>query len=269
MSALLYKIPVKSLFAFGEVALVGAGPGDPELLTVKALRFMEQAQVAVYDRLVSNEIMSLLPDDCELIYVGKKQADHRLPQEGINDVLVQQAKLGKRVLRLKGGDPFIFGRGGEEAQYLLEHGISCHVAPGMTAASACSAYAGIPLTHRGIAQGCSFITGHLQTEGKLDLPWPALSVDSQTVVFYMGINTLSTIKEQLIKHGRSADTPAAIIEKGTRPEQRTIRGTLTTLPDIVEQHNIKPPALIIIGKVVDQFNEKHLDNSGYFQALEA
>ena len=267
MSSLINNIPAKSLFAEGEVALVGAGPGDPELLTIKALRFMQQAQVAVYDRLVSDEVMSLLPNDCELIYVGKKQADHRLPQEGINAVLVEQAKLGKRVLRLKGGDPFIFGRGGEEAEYLLEHGVSCHVAPGMTAASACSAYAGIPLTHRGVAQGCSFITGHLQTEGKLDLPWPALSVDSQTVVFYMGINTLNIIKQQLIEHGRSADTPAAVIEKGTRAEQRTIRGTLTTLPDIVKTHNIKPPALIIIGNVVAQFDEKHLDNSGYFKAI--
>jgi len=268
MSILMHKIPSKSLFTAGEVALVGAGPGDPELLTIKALRFIEQADVAVYDRLVSKEIMALLPDNCERIYVGKKQAEHRLPQEGINEVLVEQAKLGKKVLRLKGGDPFIFGRGGEEALHVLANGISCHVAPGMTAASSCAAYAGIPLTHRGVAQGCSFITGHLQTEGQLDLPWTALSVDTQTVVFYMGINTLSIIKDELIKHGRSADTPAAIIEKGTRPEQRTIRGTLTTLPDIVKEHEIKPPALIIIGKVIEQFDEEHLDNTGYFKALE-
>lgn len=268
MSELIAKITNKSIFLAGEVALVGAGPGDPELLTVKALRFMEQANVAVYDRLVSPEIMSLLSDDCELIYVGKKQALHHLSQEGINQVLVDQAKLGKKVLRLKGGDPFIFGRGGEEVEYLLSHGINCHVAPGMTAASACSAYAGIPLTHRGIAQGCSFITGHLQTEGKLDLPWSALSVDSQTVVFYMGINTLEVIKQRLIEHGRSADTPAAVIEKGTRPEQRTIRGNLTSLPELVKQHDIRPPALIVIGKVVDQFEERYLNNNGYFQAIE-
>ncbi|OIQ48449.1 MAG: uroporphyrinogen-III C-methyltransferase [Gammaproteobacteria bacterium MedPE] len=269
MSNLIQQIASKSVFARGEVALVGAGPGDPELLTIKALRFIEQADVAVYDRLVSPEIMSLLSDDCELIYVGKKQADHRLTQDKINELLAEQAKLGKRVLRLKGGDPFIFGRGGEEALHLLAQGVSCHVAPGMTAASSCAAYAGIPLTHRGVAQGCSFITGHLQTEGRLDLPWPALSIDSQTIVFYMGINTLETIKQQLIAHGRSPDTPAAIIEKGTRPEQKTIRGTLTSLPELVKQHDIKPPSLIIIGQVVNQFDEQNLNNNGYFQAIES
>ncbi|MCG7532958.1 uroporphyrinogen-III C-methyltransferase [Psychrobium sp. MM17-31] len=268
MSTLIDKIDSKSVFAKGEVALVGAGPGDPELLTIKALRFIERAEVAVYDRLVSAEIMALLSDDCELIYVGKKQADHRLTQDKINELLAEQAKLGKRVLRLKGGDPFIFGRGGEEALHLLAEGVSCHVVPGMTAASSCAAYAGIPLTHRGVAQGCSFITGHLQTEGRLDLPWPALSVDTQTIVFYMGINTLPIIRQQLIEHGRNPHTPAAIIEKGTRPEQRTIRGTLTTLPELVKQHDIKPPSLIVIGDVVAQFDEENINNNGYLQATE-
>ncbi|MDP2560393.1 uroporphyrinogen-III C-methyltransferase [Psychrobium sp. 1_MG-2023] len=263
----MQKIAEKSTLKAGEVALVGAGPGDPELLTIRALRIITQAEVAVYDRLVSEEIMNLLPAYCEKIYVGKKQAKHHLPQEGINEVLAQQALAGKKVLRLKGGDPFVFGRGGEEAEYLLERGVSCHVVPGMTAASACTTYAGIPLTHRGVAQGCSFITGHLQSEGELDLPWTSLSNDSQTVVFYMGINSLPIISQKLIEHGRLASTPAAVIEKGTCPQQRTIRGNLESLPDLVKAHNIKPPALIVIGQVVDQFDPAHVNENGYLQPI--
>lgn len=256
----------KSQLAKGQVALVGSGPGDAELLTIRAVRFIEQAEIVIYDRLVSEEILALLPNDCEKYYVGKEQAKHCVPQEQINQLLVKHAKLGKKVLRLKGGDPFIFGRGGEEADYLLSHGISCHVCPGITAASGCTTYAGIPLTHRGVAQGCTFITGHIQNNGQLDLPWQALSSASQTVVFYMGINTLSQITEQLIKHGRSATTPAALIRKGTQPEQQTYRGQLNNLAKLVEKYQITPPTLIVIGDVVNQLTEQQLSSPGFLDA---
>jgi uroporphyrin-III C-methyltransferase len=248
----------------GEVALVGAGPGDPELLTLRALHFIQQADIAVYDRLVSEEIMALLPSACEKFYVGKKQANHCVPQEGINDMLAKQAKLGKRVLRLKGGDPFVFGRGSEEALHLLTQGISCHVAPGITAASACTSYAGIPLTHRGVAQSCTFVTGHMQNDGQLNLPWESLSSENQTVVFYMGINTLPVITKELIKHGRRPDTPAAIIRKGTQKDQQSFRGTLASLPALVEKHKITPPSLIVIGQVVDIFENQQVGKPGSF-----
>lgn len=250
----------------GEVALVGSGPGDAELLTIRAMRFIEQADITIYDRLVSDEILSLLPEDSERFYVGKEQAKHCVPQDKINQILVEQAKLGKRVLRLKGGDPFIFGRGGEEAEYLLENGVSCHVCPGITAASGCTTYAGIPLTHRGVAQGCSFITGHIQNNGQLDLPWESLTPSSQTIVFYMGINTLPKIAEQLIKHGRSGSTPAALIRRGTQPEQQVFRGQIDTLEQLVVEHNITPPTLIVIGDVVNQLTEKTLSKPGFLQA---
>jgi len=266
MSKTITKIAMKGVLQPGEVALVGAGPGDPELLTIKALRFIEQAEVAIYDRLVSDEIMALLPDRCEKYYVGKKQAKHCVPQDGINQMLSDQALLGKRVLRLKGGDPFVFGRGGEEVEHLLAQGVSCHVAPGITAASACTTYAGIPLTHRGVAQGCTFITGHLQNDGQLDLPWQSLSSSSQTVVFYMGINSLPTIAKELMAHGRGANTPAALIRNGTRDNQEVYRGTLATLAELVELHNIKPPALIVIGDVVEQFEPQQVGKLGYFNA---
>lgn len=266
MSNIIEKIAAKGQLQPGEVALVGSGPGDPELLTIKVLRFIEQAEVAIYDRLVSDEIMALLPDDCERFYVGKEQAKHCVPQDGINEMLAQQAKLGKRVLRLKGGDPFVFGRGGEEAEHLLAQGISCHVAPGITAASACTTYAGIPLTHRGVAQGCTFITGHLQNDGQLNLPWNSLSTRGQTVVFYMGINSLPTIAKELVAHGRDINTPAALIRNGTRENQETYRGTLGTLSDLVKQHNIKPPTLIVIGEVVNQFDSKNVGTLGYLKA---
>ncbi len=269
MNAYVDKIAQKAQFRAGEVALVGAGPGDPELLTIKALRFIEQAELVIYDRLVSDEIMALLPVHCEKIYVGKEQAKHCVPQDRINQLLADHAYCGKKVLRLKGGDPFVFGRGGEEADFLLSQGISCHVANGITAASACTTYAGIPLTHRGLAQGCSFITGHLQNDGKLNLPWKSLSCDTQTVVFYMGINSIPTISQQLIEHGRSSDTPAALIRNGTRDNQEVFRGTLANLSDLVEQHQIKPPALIVIGKVVTQFDANRVGIAGYLQAQDA
>lgn len=266
MSKVIDKVPARGLLQQGEVALVGSGPGDPELLTIKALRFIEQAQVVIYDRLVSDEIMALLPLHCERYYVGKEQAKHCVPQDGINNMLVEQALRGKRVLRLKGGDPFVFGRGGEEAQYLLDHGISCHVAPGITAASACTTYAGIPLTHRGVAQGCTFITGHLQNDGQLNLPWQSLSANAQTVVFYMGVKSLPIITQQLIAHGRNASTPAALIRNGTRENQETYRGTLGTLSELVEKYNVKPPTLIVIGEVVAQFDENNVGTLGYLKA---
>jgi len=260
------EIQSRSQLQPGEVALVGSGPGDPELLTLKAFRFIQQAEVVVYDRLVSEEIMAMLPEKCERYYVGKEQAKHCVPQDGINQMLVDQAKLGKRVLRLKGGDPFVFGRGGEEAEVLLAAGVNCHVAPGITSASGCTTYAGIPLTHRGVAQGCSFITGHLQNDGQLNLPWQSLTAKTQTIVFYMGINTLPVITEELIKHGREANTPAALIRKGTRPDQEVYRGTLATLPEMVEKYKITPPTLIVIGDVVDIFDEKYVATNGYLIA---
>jgi len=253
----------KQIFSAGEVALVGAGPGDPDLLTMQAFRFIKQADVVIYDRLVSQEIMALLPDSCKRVYVGKKQADHRVPQEGINQLLVDYAKLNQKVLRLKGGDPFVFGRGGEEAQFILSHGIACHIVPGMTAASACTSYAGIPLTHRKVARSCTFITGNVQDNGALDLPWQALNDPEQTVVFYMGIKSLPIITKQLIDSGREKSTPAALIRKGTHADQQVVKGSLETLEALVKLHNIKPPSLIVIGDVVDTFADAQLTNIGY------
>lgn len=253
----------KQAFIAGEVALVGAGPGDPELLTLQAYRFIRQAEVVIYDRLVSDEIMALLPDNCETIYVGKKQADHRVPQDGINQLLVDHALLNKKVVRLKGGDSFIFGRGSEEAQFLLDNGIACHIVPGMTAASACTSFSGIPLTHRKVARSTTFITGNVQNNGALDLPWKTLNDKEQTVVFYMGIKSLPIITEQLIKAGRDKETPAALIRKGTRADQQVVKGNLSNLTELVAIHNIKPPSLIVIGDVVDTFPSEQLKNLGY------
>ena len=253
----------KQPFIAGEVALVGAGPGDPDLLTLQAFRFIKQAEVVIYDRLVSNEIMSLIPQGCDQVYVGKMQKNHRVPQDGINQLLVDYARSAKKVVRLKGGDPFVFGRGGEEAQFLLAHGIACHIVPGMTAASACTSYAGIPLTHRKVARSCTLITGNVQDNGALDLPWNTLNDAEQTIIFYMGIRSLPIITKQLIKAGRSAQTPAALIRKGTHQEQQIIRGSLITLESLVIFHDIKPPSLIIIGDVVDTFDAEKLTNLGY------
>ncbi|MBL0709968.1 MAG: uroporphyrinogen-III C-methyltransferase [Colwellia sp.] len=255
----------KQIFKAGEVALVGAGPGDPDLLTLQAFRFIKQADVVIYDRLVSADIMALLPEQCEQIYVGKKQADHRVPQEAINQLLVDHAKLNKKVIRLKGGDPFVFGRGGEEASFLLANDVACHIVPGITAASACTSYAGIPLTHRQVAQSCTFITGNVQDNGMLDLPWQTLNDKRQTVVFYMGIKSLPIITKQLIKAGRSKSTPAALIRKGTHSDQQVVRGTLENLDDLVKRHHIKPPSLIVIGDVVDTFDPQQLKNLGYLK----
>jgi len=233
----------------GEVYLVGAGPGDPDLLTFRALRLMQQADVVLYDRLIGEGILNLVRRDAERIYVGKLPNEHELPQEDISDMLIRLAQEGKRVLRLKGGDPFIFGRGGEEIEALSENGIAFQVIPGVTAASGCASYAGIPLTHRDHAQSCVFVTGHGK-DGQLKLNWKSLIQPRQTVVLYMGLSSIAAITGGFIGHGADPATPAAIIENGTRAGQRVVVGTLENLTEKTAQAEIKSPALIIIGSVV-------------------
>ena len=233
----------------GEVYLVGGGPGDPDLLTFRALRLMEQAEVVLYDRLVSPAIVELMRKDAEMIYVGKERDRHALSQKEINALLIKLAKEGKRVLRLKGGDPFIFGRGGEEIEELAEAGVSFQVVPGITAASGCSSYAGIPLTHRDHAQTCVFVTGHLK-EGELNLNWQSLAQPNQTIAVYMGLKGFDSLSRSLIEHGMAGDTATAIIQRGTLPDQKIYIGTLETLPELIKGKDIKTPSMIIIGNVV-------------------
>ncbi len=233
----------------GEVYLIGAGPGAADLLTFRALRLMQQADVVVYDHLVSPDILDLARRDSEKIYVGKQRNNHTLPQESINELLADLANSGKRVARLKGGDPFIFGRGGEEIETLMQHGIHFQVVPGITAASGCASYAGIPLTHRDHAQSCTFVTGHLK-DGSINLNWPQLAAPNQTIVIYMGLLGLEAICRALISHGSSADLPIAVVQQGTTNNQRVLTGTLSSLPSIIVKQDIKPPTLIIIGTVV-------------------
>ena len=249
----------------GEVYLVGAGPGDPELLSFKALRLMQKADIVIYDRLVSRPIMNLIRQDAEKIYVGKQRADHAMPQENINQLLARLALEGKKVLRLKGGDPFIFGRGGEEIESLIKDDIPFQIVPGITAASGCASYAGIPLTHRDYSQACIFVTGHLR-DGTVNLNWEMLAHEKQTLIFYMGMHGSKIICEELIKNGLSDETPAALIVKGTTEDQEVIIGNLKNMPEIIMERKIVPPTLLIIGDVVKLhnklkwFNPFHLGN---------
>ena len=246
----------KRSHANGEVYLVGAGPGDPDLLTFKAVRLMQQADVMVYDRLVSKSILDMANKDAERLYVGKEKENHAVPQDKINDLLVDLAKQGKRVLRLKGGDPFIFGRGGEEIEKLAENNIPFQVVPAVTAASGCSAYAGIPLTHRDYAQSVTFATGHLK-DGTINLNWEQLTQKNHTIVFYMGLTGINVISEQLQAHGMSPDMPAALVEQGTTRNQRVHIGTVATLPQLVKDSGVRAPTLTIIGEVVKLHDKLH------------
>ena len=233
----------------GEVALVGGGPGDPELLTLKALKALQATEVVVYDALVNPEIVEMARPQAERIYVGKRCANHALTQAEINALLVRLARAGKRVVRLKGGDPFVFGRGGEEVEHLAAHGIPFRIIPGVTAAAGIGAYAGIPLTHRDYAQALVLVTGHRKDES-LDLDWEALARPRQTVVVYMGLQTLPLLCEKLIAHGLPGSTPAAVVEKGTTAEQRVVTGTLATIHGLAQGEGLKPPTLVIVGEVV-------------------
>lgn len=234
----------------GTVTLIGAGPGDPELLTLKAYRALQAAEVVLYDNLVSQEVLTFIPRNTERIYVGKESSRHSMPQEKIGETLIALARCGRQVVRLKGGDGYIFGRGGEEAQALAAADIPFLVIPGITSAQGAAASVGIPLTHRDYARALIFATGHLRENKRVDLDWEMLARANQTVVIYMGIGTLSVISSELVAHGLSPDTPAALIERATTKEERCVVGTIKSLPELAIQEQIKPPALIVIGEVV-------------------
>jgi len=237
------------------VMLVGAGPGDPDLLTLKANRLLSDVDVIVYDRLVAKPILELIPERVEKIFAGKRASNHYMPQEDINNLLVDLARVGKKVMRLKGGDPFVFGRGGEEALHLVRHGIPFEVVPGITSSAGCAAYAGIPLTHRGLAQGVRFVTGHSKGDEPLLLDWRSLADPETTLVVYMGMTNAHEISENLIANGLVPDTPVAILNMGTRPQQRTFITSLADMPNAVHDGNIKGATLFVIGRVVTLADE--------------
>lgn len=232
----------------GRVALVGAGPGDAGLLTLRGLRLLNEADVILHDRLVSAEVLELARRDAERIEVGKESGHHHVPQDKIHALMLEHARAGKRVVRLKGGDAFVFGRGGEELEFLRDHGIDYEVVPGITAALACAAYAGIPLTHRDHAQSVRFVTAHSKAEND-ELDWAGFAREGQTLAFYMGVAGLERVRARLLAHGRAASTPCALVENGSRPEQRIVLATLDTLPDIARAHDVRSPALLFVGEV--------------------
>ncbi|MBS9403450.1 uroporphyrinogen-III C-methyltransferase [Halomonas sp. TRM85114] len=234
----------------GEVAIVGAGPGDPGLLTLRALSLLEQADCLVFDRLVSREVLALASPRARRFYVGKASRCHALTQDETNALLVRLAGEGRRVVRLKGGDPYIFGRGGEEAEALIEHGVGFRVVPGITSAQGCAAYGGFPLTHRDHAQSVTFVTGHCKGDGDLALNWAALASPHQTAVFYMGLANAALISRQLQDHGLPAEHPVALVERGTTPEQRQVMTCLGELAETIAREGLKPPTLIVVGEVV-------------------
>ncbi|WFM71218.1 uroporphyrinogen-III C-methyltransferase [Halomonas sp. CKK8] len=240
----------ESPLAPGEVAIVGAGPGDPGLLTLRALSLLEQADCLVFDRLVSREVLALASPRARRFYVGKASRCHALTQDETNALLVRLAREGKRVVRLKGGDPYIFGRGGEEAEVLIAHGIHFRVVPGITSAQGCAAYGGFPLTHRDHAQSVTFVTGHCKGDGDLALDWTSLAVPHHTAVFYMGLANAELISRQLQDHGLPADHPVALVERGTTPEQRQVITSLGELVETIAREGLKPPTLIVVGEVV-------------------
>ena len=252
----------------GFVSLVGSGPGDAELLTLKALRLLQEADVVVYDRLVSKDILDMIPSDVSRVSVGKEVGKHCVPQEQINETIVSLAKSGRKIVRLKGGDPFMFGRGGEEILALIQNKIAFEVVPGVTAASGCSAYSGIPLTHRGMSRSVRFITGHFKNDEPLDINWQRVADPDCTLVIYMGLGNLSHICNALIDAGLSSSTPAAAIENGTSKNQRRVLSQLDQLEETVKQSGLTAPVIIIIGEVVSLAEEldwfhKTLEESGY------
>ncbi|HSH57822.1 MAG TPA: uroporphyrinogen-III C-methyltransferase [Halomonas sp.] len=236
--------------ASGEVAIIGAGPGDPGLLTLRALSLIEQADCLVYDRLVSREVLALASPGARCFYVGKASRCHALTQDETNALLVRLSREGRRVVRLKGGDPYIFGRGGEEAEVLIEHGVGFRVVPGITSAQGCAAYGGFPLTHRDHAQSVTFVTGHCKGDGGLALNWASLAAPNQTTVFYMGLANAELIRSELQRHGLPASHPVALVERGTTPEQRRVITCLGELVETIESEGLKPPTLIVVGEVV-------------------
>lgn len=236
--------------AHGEVAIIGAGPGDPGLLTLRALSLIEQADCLVYDRLVSREVLALASPRARRFYVGKASRCHALTQDETNALLVRLAREGRRVVRLKGGDPYIFGRGGEEAEVLIEHGVGFRVVPGITSAQGCAAYGGFPLTHRDYAQSVTFVTGHCKGDGDLALNWASLAAPHQTTVFYMGLANAELIRRELQRNGLPADHPVALVERGTTPEQRRVITCLGELVETIQREELRPPTLIVVGEVV-------------------